>query len=142
MQKTQSQSKSKKFLTAIHLRKQNSRASSNSSAVTSERGDSLDSPTDKSQPSSKFVIVSETAADFGSPKPKRNLFEGFKQTLRSRKGKRSENCNSYSKDRPCGSGNSLSSSVIEQPFSDMASGSSLCSTSRSNSEDYSSIRIS
>lgn len=141
MRKTQSQSKSKKFLTAIHLRKQDSPASSNSSAVTRDRGDSLDSPTDKSRPISKFVIRSKTAAAFGSLRPKRNLFEGFKQTLRSKKGKGSENCSSYPKARPCGSGSSFSSSVIEQPISDMASGSTLC-TSRSNSEDYSSIRIS
>lgn len=147
MRKTQSQprSKSTKLPTATHFRKQDLPATSNFFAGTNDVGDPLDSQSDKSRPGSKLGTTGRTAASFGSPKPKRNLFEGFKQTLKPGKGKGSDNWNSRSKDKSCGSGGSLNSPVTdEQPFSDMAPGSSLCSsnTSNSNSEDYSPVRIS
>lgn len=149
IRKTQSQprSKSTKLPMATHVRKQESPATSSSSAGTSEGYDSTEFHSEKSKSNSKLGLTGKTAVAVGSPKPKRNLFEGFKQTLRPGRGKGSDASSSRSKEKPSGggSGSSLNSPTAdEQPFSDMAAGSSVCSasTSRSNSEEYSPVRIS
>lgn len=151
VRKTQSQprSKSTKLPMATHLRKQESPATSSSSAGTSEGYDSTDfHSAEKSKSNSKLGLTGKTAVAVGSPKPKRNLFEGFKHTLRPGRGKGSDASSSRPKEKTSGggSGGSLNSPTAdEQPFSDMAAtGSSVCSasTSRSNSEEHSPVRIS
>ena len=109
-------------------------SSSDSSLSTNASSSSKLSPLDKSK---QLDSIGKTLAASGSPKPKRTIFEGFKQTLMPFKGKSHDGA-SRTSSKDSGGIVSPSNEVMPDLFPSGV-GSSSANGSRSNSEDNSPV---